>query len=116
MCVCGGGKSVDMHVSGLCNKTGDTHTEDVEAHSSINTLLGGEVILGELVDRCRKTHKWRKCKKTETTANMISTLLKRKSPNTSINSVTFQTRDVTLNQRSGHILKQSKQDIYETGY
>lgn len=37
---------------------GDTHTEDVQAHSSFNTLLVGEVIPGELVDRCREnTHK-----------------------------------------------------------
>lgn len=36
----------------------DTHTEDVKAHSSFNPFLVGEVIPGELVDRCRvNTHK-----------------------------------------------------------
>lgn len=40
--------------SGAC----DTHTEDVQAHCSVNALLVGEVIPGELMDCCREnTHK-----------------------------------------------------------
>lgn len=31
---------------------GDTHTEDVQAHRSFSALLVGEVIPGELMDRC----------------------------------------------------------------
>lgn len=37
--------------------SGDTHTEDVQAHRPFNALLVGEVILGELMNRCgENTH------------------------------------------------------------
>lgn len=39
--------------------TGDTHTEDVQAHGPFHALLVGEVIFGELVNRCgENTHGW----------------------------------------------------------
>lgn len=36
----------------LQRRSGDTYTEDMQAHCSLNALLIGEVILGELMNRC----------------------------------------------------------------
>lgn len=46
------GKLLWRKVDGSHRGSGDTHAEDVQAHRSFDALLVGEVIFGELVDRC----------------------------------------------------------------
>lgn len=55
MCVRGRGDAGEQAT--FHRRSGDTHTEDVQAHRPFNALLVGEVILGELMNRCgENTH------------------------------------------------------------